>query len=322
MDNTHVASAALSVLFPAPHCDNLRSQRTVSCMTGPQYPECLPAPAVVYANGLHATTLSIQTPTQDHLQPPRSSFQQYYTLLPSPYFLPDVISIIVTLQRQVLQQQQQLVQQQLQLAHQQLHHMQQQQQQYAQNIESLYSLLPSPSQTPPQQLGLLDDGQQSIHTWPSESLESQDVWDQAQHQEELRMTDLLFTPEHLQISPPTIDQSSEVPQQNSSSTNEVLESTACERNNEEETHSTTKAKRTRKPLRVQRRLEIIAYWEMNKSKSMTELSRRFDIPRSTAYGIINDRQALKKLVKDQSHPGSALERYRVPGLRLRNLKGP
>jgi len=52
-------------------------------------------------------------------------------------------------------------------------------------------------------------------------------------------------------------------------------------------------KRTRKPLQLQRRLVIIGYWDASEDKSMAALSRMFEIPRSTAYGIIKDRETLK-----------------------------
>lgn len=95
-----------------------------------------------------------------------------------------------------------------------------------------------------------------------------------------------------------------------------------ERSDEEETHRTSKAKRTRKPIRIQRRLEVIAHWEASEDKSMTTLSKTFRIPRSTVYGIINDRHRLKRLAEDQSHSGPVLERYRVLGLRPRIVEAP
>jgi len=111
-----------------------------------------------------------------------------------------------------------------------------------------------------------------------------------------------------------------------SSSNPDLGPIARERNNEEEseekphmgcgTHTATKAKRTRKPLRLQRRLEIIAYWEASENKSKAALGRKFGVPRSTVYRIINDRHTLKRLAEVQSHSKSALERYRVGGSRL------
>ncbi|KAF9351904.1 hypothetical protein BGX34_000296, partial [Mortierella sp. NVP85] len=88
---------------------------------------------------------------------------------------------------------------------------------------------------------------------------------------------------------------------------------------EDASHIQTKTKRARKPLQLQRKLEIIAYWEANEDKSIAALSRIFELPRSTVYGIINDREKYKKLAEVQSSSGSSLERCRVTASQLRIL---
>ncbi|KAF9915424.1 hypothetical protein BGZ65_000752, partial [Modicella reniformis] len=44
-------------------------------------------------------------------------------------------------------------------------------------------------------------------------------------------------------------------------------------------------------ITAERRREIIAYWEKNKDKSMTELSEGLNVPRTTLCGIIGPRKA-------------------------------
>jgi len=88
---------------------------------------------------------------------------------------------------------------------------------------------------------------------------------------------------------------------------------------EDESHIQTKTKRARKPLQLQRKLEIIAYWEASEIKSIAALCRMFKIPRSTVYGIINDREKYKKLAEVQCNSGSILDRCRVTASQLRIL---
>ncbi|KAF9969763.1 hypothetical protein BGZ65_011650, partial [Modicella reniformis] len=56
----------------------------------------------------------------------------------------------------------------------------------------------------------------------------------------------------------------------------------------------SKPKRPRKALQL---LEIIAFCEANQKMSMTDISKKFNVPRSTIYGIINNKDTLKKLAK-------------------------
>jgi predicted transcriptional regulator len=67
-----------------------------------------------------------------------------------------------------------------------------------------------------------------------------------------------------------------------------------------------KVKRPRKALLLEKRLEIIGFWEENQEASMAEISKRFGVPRSTVYGIINSRDGLKKLAKSQRYEGMDL----------------
>ncbi|KAF9977735.1 hypothetical protein BGZ65_007276 [Modicella reniformis] len=62
----------------------------------------------------------------------------------------------------------------------------------------------------------------------------------------------------------------------------------------EDTNNQSKVKRSRNPPTVQQKLKIIAYREENPNKSMTEIGRRFGVPRSTVYGIIRDKDILKQ----------------------------
>ncbi|KAF9947323.1 hypothetical protein BGZ65_008899, partial [Modicella reniformis] len=87
-----------------------------------------------------------------------------------------------------------------------------------------------------------------------------------------------------------------------------------------ETNSKTKAKRTRKPLQLQKRLEIITFWEANQNMSMVEISKKFKLARTTVYGIISSRGTLKKLIRDQSRAGLTLERYSTAGSRFHILE--
>ncbi|KAF9932836.1 hypothetical protein BGZ65_004301 [Modicella reniformis] len=79
-------------------------------------------------------------------------------------------------------------------------------------------------------------------------------------------------------------------------------------------------KRTRKPLRLQERLEIVAYWEENQHKPMAEISQELTVPRSTVYGIIKDRDNLKKLANGPPHAGLSPERYSTIESRFRILE--
>ncbi|KAK3809232.1 MAG: hypothetical protein J3Q66DRAFT_405257 [Benniella sp.] len=261
-------------------------------------------------------TLSTPVLTQGHAQQYRSSLEQSYAVLSWP-FTPESTPFM-TLQRLLAQLQQQLSQQQ-----QQIQQIQFMQQQYAQSTVFPQSPLFSHPQTLPQQHSLLDDELPSIQPGLGVPLENQDGGDQSQYQEELRMTDLLFTPELSRGPLPMIDHSLEVPHgQGTSSSNEDLVS-ATHGRSEEETHTTTRPKRPRKPLQIRRRLEVIDYWETSEDKSITALSRVFGIPRSTLYGIISARDELKNLVEELSHLEPTLERrYRVSGLRPRNLEEP
>lgn len=76
-----------------------------------------------------------------------------------------------------------------------------------------------------------------------------------------------------------------------------LTSSLCKHAREEADHgigagtdNQAQVKRPRKSLKAQERLEVIHYYEQNKDKSMTEISRVLKIPRTTLYGILKDRE--------------------------------
>ncbi|KAF9941330.1 hypothetical protein BGZ65_004142, partial [Modicella reniformis] len=87
-----------------------------------------------------------------------------------------------------------------------------------------------------------------------------------------------------------------------------------------DTDSQAKAKRARKPLQLQERLKIIAYWEANQDKSMTKIGKKFNVPRSTVYGIINSRDNLKRFANARPRAGLTLERYTMAKPRLHILE--
>ncbi|KAG0004990.1 hypothetical protein BGZ65_012230 [Modicella reniformis] len=117
-------------------------------------------------------------------------------------------------------------------------------------------------------------------------------------------------------------------QEDLSVTNETLAPTTRKRSREvgelqigENTDNQAKAKRPRRPLQLRKRLEIIAYWKENKDKSMKEISKEFNVPRSTLYGIINDRNNLQLLTESLLYTGLTLERCSRVKTRLHILEG-
>ncbi|KAK3809234.1 MAG: hypothetical protein J3Q66DRAFT_405260 [Benniella sp.] len=254
----------------------------------------------------------------------------------SPPLTSDVLVLSVSvLQQQVEQQQQQLVQQQMQLAQQQQQILSMKQQQ--QHIVILQSPQSSQLQTPPQHLNLSNDDLQLIQLGFGEPSEPQDVKDHIWHRALHQIADLPPTSESsrcpLSETPPLFIQSDynleELGVQRGSSPNNqdsVLVSHECNRDEneellpiEDEPHIQTRARRARKPLQLQRKLEVIAYWEASEDKSIAVLCRIFKIPRSTVYGIINDREKYKKLVGLQLHSGSILDRYHLDVKNQRSL---
>ncbi|KAK3809313.1 MAG: hypothetical protein J3Q66DRAFT_68827 [Benniella sp.] len=69
-----------------------------------------------------------------------------------------------------------------------------------------------------------------------------------------------------------------------------------------------KTKRPRNALQLQERLEIIDFREKNQHMSMYTISEKFGVPRSTIYGIIKDKDRLKKLTASGASNGLTLER--------------
>ncbi|KAF9954794.1 hypothetical protein BGZ65_003820, partial [Modicella reniformis] len=113
-------------------------------------------------------------------------------------------------------------------------------------------------------------------------------------------------------------------QDHSSSNTQILVPATNKRKKEEEceieNEANSKSKRPRKPLQLQKKLEIIAFWEANQNMSMTEISKKFDVPRTTIYGIIKNKDILNKLAKSQPNAGLNLERYRKVEPRFRILE--
>ncbi|KAF9363771.1 hypothetical protein BGX34_003378 [Mortierella sp. NVP85] len=81
-----------------------------------------------------------------------------------------------------------------------------------------------------------------------------------------------------------------------------------------------KAKRPRKALQLQERLEIIEFCEENQSMSMYDISKRFNVPRPTVYGIIKDKDRLRQLARSRVSKGLTLQRYSTAESRFRILE--
>ncbi|KAF9931198.1 hypothetical protein BGZ65_005001 [Modicella reniformis] len=211
---------------------------------------------------------------------------------------------------------------------------QQQQQQQLQHAQWTVDHQPQPTLISYQKPILADNGQQQL-TRPLQSeslhsLENQDLWPQEQ---EIR--DLLFTPglspcefseknssSSIQIECNNVQN---VQDHSSSNTQSLVPATYKRRKEEEyeiedEANSKAKVKRPRKALQLQKRLEIISFCEVNQKMPVTKISKKFNVPRSTIYGIINNKDILNKLAKSQPSAGLNLERYRKDGSRFRILE--
>ncbi|KAF9941215.1 hypothetical protein BGZ65_004706 [Modicella reniformis] len=191
-----------------------------------------------------------------------------------------------------------------------------------------------------------DNGQQQlVQSLLQESWQLVENWclcDQCQIFKEQRLKDLLFSPKISCSSLPETSPSStqlefnngQDVHEDSSSNIQSLVPTTPKQNREEESeigggtnrnansiaNSNAKAKRTRKPLQLQKRLEIIAFWEANQKLSKAEISRMLNIPRSTVYGILENKDALKELTKRRPTAGLNMERFRTYGPRYRFLE--
>ncbi|KAI8363096.1 hypothetical protein B0O80DRAFT_5964 [Mortierella sp. GBAus27b] len=89
---------------------------------------------------------------------------------------------------------------------------------------------------------------------------------------------------------------------------------------ETDSDNQTKAKRPRKALQLQKRLEIIEFWESNQDIPVAELSKKFNVPRTTIYGIINSKEVLKNVAKSRPCGGISIERYSRIESRFRILE--
>ncbi|KAK3809329.1 MAG: hypothetical protein J3Q66DRAFT_353531 [Benniella sp.] len=81
-----------------------------------------------------------------------------------------------------------------------------------------------------------------------------------------------------------------------------------------------KVKRPRKALQLQERLAIIDFWEENQQTPIKEISEKFNVPRTTVYGIINDKDRLKQLATSRACRGLTLERCSMAESRFRILE--
>ncbi|KAF9365993.1 hypothetical protein BGX34_007044 [Mortierella sp. NVP85] len=73
-------------------------------------------------------------------------------------------------------------------------------------------------------------------------------------------------------------------------------------------------------LQLQERLAIIKFWKGNQQIPIKEISKKFNVPRTTIYGIIKDKDILKSLTKSQTRRGLTLERYSMAESRFRILE--
>ncbi|KAF9363772.1 hypothetical protein BGX34_003379 [Mortierella sp. NVP85] len=69
-----------------------------------------------------------------------------------------------------------------------------------------------------------------------------------------------------------------------------------------------KTKRSRNALQIQKRLEINAFCEKNPDMSTYMISKKLNVPRTTIYGVIKDKDRLKELAASGTSRGLTLER--------------
>ncbi|KAF9980058.1 hypothetical protein BGZ65_005608, partial [Modicella reniformis] len=167
-------------------------------------------------------------------------------------------------------------------------------------------------------------------------IESQLLEDQTAQQEQQfkQIVELLFTPKlQSRLIPRPSSSSTHIEpnheqdmQQDPTSTIPTSVHSTHKRDREDEeddtvdkTDNQTGSKRRRKPRKLQKKLEIITFWEDNQDKSLVDISKLLEIPRSTVHGIISDRCNLKKLASSP-HVGLTLERYTKIGSRFRILE--
>ncbi|KAF9114794.1 hypothetical protein BGX27_009828 [Mortierella sp. AM989] len=81
-----------------------------------------------------------------------------------------------------------------------------------------------------------------------------------------------------------------------------------------------KRKRIRNSLTLDKKLKIIKYRESNPLESYPDLSKRFGVPRSTLYGIINERNSIQAFVENKPHVGLSHTNSRMTTSRFRILE--
>ncbi|KAI8598515.1 hypothetical protein EDD21DRAFT_446118 [Dissophora ornata] len=101
-------------------------------------------------------------------------------------------------------------------------------------------------------------------------------------------------------------------------------SNSIQESNSDETDSQANSqrlvKRQRKALQLQEKLEIIDYWEQNSPISFQKMETHHDVPRTTIYGIIKDRQRLQTLARSQPRAHLTLGTSRMVESRFRVLE--
>ncbi|KAF9364836.1 Tigger transposable element-derived protein 3 [Mortierella sp. NVP85] len=186
----------------------------------------------------------------------------------------------------------------------------------------------------PKRLQIAPHIQQLKRPWIGELEESQIVQNHESHQQELIMALLCtsrltssslpvtFLPDdtipYKTISPAIdLERDKHIPMENPS-----LVTPKYNRKNEESDNGDRQkqTKRQRQGYQLQERLAIIEFWEENQNMSKEEISKRFNVPRTTIYGIIKDRDRLKHLATSRARRGLTLERCSTAESRFRILE--
>ncbi|KAK3809328.1 MAG: hypothetical protein J3Q66DRAFT_373602 [Benniella sp.] len=81
-----------------------------------------------------------------------------------------------------------------------------------------------------------------------------------------------------------------------------------------------KSKRPRKALQLQERLAIIEFCEEHPDISVVAISKKFNVPRTTIYGIMKDKDRLKNFTKSRANRELTLEKYSTAESRFRILE--
>ncbi|KAK3809287.1 MAG: hypothetical protein J3Q66DRAFT_444028 [Benniella sp.] len=167
--------------------------------------------------------------------------------------------------------------------------------------------------------------QQLAQPWIGESQleENQVVQNHGSYQQELIM-DFSFTPRLTPSSLPVtispaidLERNRHIPQEDPSPVIRKRNRKIEESDNGDHQKQT---KRQRQGYQLQERLAIIEFWEENQNMSKEEISKKFNVPRTTIYGIIKDKDRLKHLATSRARRGLTLERYSTAESRFRILE--